>query len=289
MIESAHAIVQCLSPRYTQPGGGEVCPICCEVKADVAALDHWRMPGEKAGDVSAHKMCSECLATWGKNECPFCRETLIKDEIVAFISDFTQSVQSSASDANASAALLERLQCFEMEHEGQPAVLKRVYSMIATDPTLCAQLDAALKARATWPRDMAGILLRLDAMASTHELRNVTGAHTTRLRRVAELIWSQFDDPLAHDPHYWGAFYTQIVGTWLCAWRSGVVVDGLAESVRRAGVALVCMDGARGGNADTRRRVRERLHEEYVTVASTGVWGSLEEDVVYCTFYKDRR
>merc|ERR1719198_904747 len=80
--------------------------------------------------------------------------------------------------------------------------------------------------------------------------------------------------------------YTQVVGTWLCAWRSGMAADSLAESVRRTGLALVLMDSARGQNAEIRRRVRERLHEEYVTVASTGVWGSLEEDIVYCTFYR---
>jgi len=250
-------------------------------------LDHWRLPGEVAGDVSEHKMCSQCVATWGKNECPFCRETLIKDEIVAFIGDFIKSVHSSASDANASAALLERLQCFEMEHDGQPAVIKRVFSLIATDKTLCTQLDVALKAKAAWPKDMAGILLRLDAMASAGELRNLSLAHTARLRRVAEQVWSHFDDPNQHDPHYWGAFYTQVVGTWLCAWRGGMAADGLAESVKRAGALLVRMDGARGKSSEMRRRVRERLHEEYVTVASTGVWGSLEADVVYSTFYTD--
>ena len=264
-----------------------MCPICCEVKEDVTVLEHWRLPGEPAGDLSEHKMCQACVATWGKNECPFCRETLIKDEIISFMSDFINSVSSSRADPNLSAALLERLQCFEMEYDGSPSVLKRVYGLIATDKKLCGQLDAALASRAGWPKDMAGILLRLEAMASAGELRSLSPSHHTRLQKAAELIWAQFEsEPSAHDPHYWGALYSQVVGAWLCAWRSGMAADGLAQSVKRAGAALVKMDAAHGRKADIRRRVRERLHEEYVTAASIGVWGSLEGDVVYCTFYQ---
>ena len=66
-----------------------------------------------------------------------------------------------------------------------------------------------------------------------------------------------------------------------------MATDSLAESVRRAGTALVRMDRARGARADIRSRVRERLHEDYVTAASMGCWRSLEADIVYRTFYKE--
>ena len=168
MVEAAVRAAEEEAAEVTRLGG-ELCPICMERKEDVVPLDHWRLPGEAAGDVSEHKMCLACQRAWGKNECPFCKEVLIKDEIVAFISTFVASVESSAADTQASAALLERLQFFEMEHDGQPAVVKRVCGMIATDAALCAKLDSALRAAAEWPRDMAGILLRLDAMAQANE------------------------------------------------------------------------------------------------------------------------
>ena len=100
-----------------------------------------------------------------------------------------------------------------------------------------------------WPRDMAGVLLRLDAMARTAELPNVGPVHAQRLARLVEGIWAQFEKGgKSHlDPHYWRAFYSQALVAWLCAWRSGMASEvPLAEAVRRAGRALVKMDKARG-------------------------------------------
>lgn len=51
---------------------------------------------------------------------------------------------SGKRDPNSSAALLEQLQLFEMEHEGKPSVVARVLKRIAEDPSFEAALEAGL-------------------------------------------------------------------------------------------------------------------------------------------------
>jgi len=272
--------------------GKELCPICYEYKADVASLDHWTLLGEARGDVTQHKMCADCIRAWGRNECPFCKEVLLKDSFMAFMQEFLSSVEHASSDANASAALLEELQLFEMQHDGQPTLIKRVFGLIAVDPHLCSKLDGALKGGASWPRDMAGILLRLHAMAEAGELRAVVDStHAARLSRVVDSVWAQFEGNEKHmDPHFWGALYSQALVAWLCAWRGGMAsAEGLAEAVRRAGRALVRMDQVRHKSEVVHERVRERLHEDYIALSHVPVWGAQDKDVVYTAFYGKKK
>jgi len=177
-----------------------------------------------------------------------------------------------------------------MEHDGQPALIKRIFGMVATDKQLSDKLALALENKQQWPRDMAGVLMRLHAAAAAGELRGMSAAHKTRLDMVVESIWAQFEGRTQDlDPHYWGAFYSQVLVAWLCAWRSGMSSEALAEAVRRAGRALIAMDAARGKNVGVRARVRERMHEEYVGLAHVPVWGAQEKDIVHVTFYGRER
>ena len=74
------------------------CPICLEVRDDVRPIEHWEAP---AGDISEHKMCSNCLRNLPNNECPFCKEIISKDKFVDFIREFVVMCTSTAgTDSN---------------------------------------------------------------------------------------------------------------------------------------------------------------------------------------------
>ena len=122
------AISACIS-AICQPSAEDadprVCPICFEMTGDVTPVKHLDPP---VGDASSHRMCRACRQAWGQSICPFCKEVTTAAELVGFIQGFIRTVSSSTHDANASAAVLEMIQLFEMEHEGQPSVIRRVYN-----------------------------------------------------------------------------------------------------------------------------------------------------------------
>ena len=102
-------------------------------------------------------MCGACRKRWGRDTCPFCRDLIKADEVLGFIGEFTAAVSSGRRDPNTSAALLESLQLFEMEHEAQPQVVARVFKLIAEDAQLEATLRDGLARRGgDWLRDMGG-------------------------------------------------------------------------------------------------------------------------------------
>ena len=270
----------------------EVCPICAEPRDEVAVLPHW----QAHGDVSEHKMCGACLRAWGKNECPFCKEVLQKEELLRFISSFAQCVRSSsaAPDPNVSAALLEQVQLFEMEHEASPRTVARVYKTLAEDATFARTLDRALGARAEWLKDMAGVVLRLHAMACDGELPQLGAKHTARLAAAVECIFRPFEGKvgagtaLGHgggNGHYYGALYMQCAVPFLCAWRAGTKTDTLRALTLRAGKAIVRCFEAEGQPAEVRAKVAERAHREYVVLVSAPVWGAQDKDPILKTFF----
>lgn len=261
------------------------CPICFAISDDVTPIEHL-VP--VAGDVSSHRMCASCKKGWNQNICPFCREVTTAAELVGFISDFISTVSSSTGDANASAAVLETIQLFEMEHEGQPAVIKRVYKMIAEDPVLSASIDGALKQGKDWPRDMAGVFWRIHCAAEAHELKGLSAEALQRLRRVVAAIWKPFEQasPNDLDPHYHGALYTQALVAWLCAWRSGMATDGLVAVVQRCGRNLVQWKKKTKTHQGDWQRVRERIHAEYLTLSHEPIWTSKDKDPVWQNFFR---
>ena len=285
------AISACIS-AICQPSAEDadprVCPICFEMTGDVTPVKHLDPP---VGDASSHRMCRACRQAWGQSICPFCKEVTTAAELVGFIQGFIRTVSSSTHDANASAAVLETIQLFEMEHEGQPSVIRRVYKMIAEDAELGAQIDAALKAQHEWPRDMAGVFWRLDCAAEAGELKGLEPTARMRLQSVVAAIWRPFErgarEPNELDPHYHGALYTQALVAWLCAWRSGMATDGLVAVVQRCGRNLVEWRRTTKMHKDScTGRVRERLHTEYLQLSHEPIWGSRDADPVWQAFYK---
>lgn len=265
------------------------CPICFECTGDVTPIEHME---PCIGDVSSHRMCASCRHAWcqrGGHVCPFCKELTTANELVGFLSQISQRIASSTGDPQASAAVLEAIQLFEMEHEGMPSVIKRVYAMVADDTNLAAQLDTAVTNKAEWLRDMAGVFWRLDEAAKAGELRGVSDGAKARLGRVTAAIWGPLEasKPKELDPHFYGALYSQALVAWLCARNSGMASEGLAEVVRRCGRVLVRWRQSSPKNQSGHgQRVGERIHAEYLALSHQPVWGSREADPVYAAFFR---
>ncbi|GFH49520.1 hypothetical protein CTEN210_05996 [Chaetoceros tenuissimus] len=73
-----------------------VCPICFEEKDDLEQIPHW----EAKGDVSGHKMCSDCSKKYTKDHCPFCNEVMLKDEMLNKIKNLILDVQEKSVEGN---------------------------------------------------------------------------------------------------------------------------------------------------------------------------------------------
>lgn len=213
----------------------------------------------------------------------------MKDELLSFISEFIDTVakQAHGGDPNARAAVLERWQFFEMEYESQPAVIKRIAKLIIEDDGLVKRLDHALATNQDWVRDTAGILFRFHCMCKDGEL-SVDAAYGRRLAQAVEAILKPFESksPVSLDAHFYGALYTQALVPWLCAWRSGMSTTALCELAQRVGRAVVHCYNAKGKSHDLRKRIPERMHTEYVSLAHEPIWGSQEADVIWQTFFK---
>lgn len=264
------------------------CPICFDERDDVEILQHW-MP---QGDISDHKMCGNCRKSYDKNQCPFCKDVLLKDELLALIKNLVDTVskQTRGGDANARAAIYERWQLFEMEYEAQPAVIRRVAKLVVEDRNFAATLDKGVQRKEEWLRDAAGIVFRFYGMCEDGEMV-LSDVFSHRLKAAIEVILEPFEraSPISLDAHYYGALYTQSLVPWLCAWRSGVSSRTLLTLVQRTGRAVVhCLERVPQNamqRRDFRKRIPERMQLEYIQLAHEPVWGSQAKDPIWNTFY----
>ena len=131
---------------------------CFEEKDDVKPIPHW----QSQGDVSGHKICGDCAKALKKNECPFCHEVSLKEELMVTIADFVKVVKTRAShsDPNQLAALLEQWQFFEMEYSANPTVIHRVAALVVEDKDFHPILVNGVAQKQGWMRDAAGIIVR---------------------------------------------------------------------------------------------------------------------------------
>lgn len=268
----------------------QTCPICCEEKDDVMVLDHW----QPSGDISEHKMCGACRSSVVRNECPFCKEIVVKEDMLNFIRIFVKSVSSQARTtghaAHECSALLEMWQFFEMEYEGQPGVIQRVAKMIVEDDSFSRLLEQAATSRQSWVHEAAGIFFRFYGMYADGELK-ADEAHGRLLEQTVEQILRPLEQtppqasflPRTGTPL--GALVTQALVAWLCAWRANVATRTLRNIVRRAGLAAVHCYEAHNRNPTLKKGARERIHLEYLTLSHVPIWGSEDEDVVWKAFF----
>jgi len=135
----------------------DTCPICFEVKCDITQLKHTTM---SFGDISGHRMCQNCRINYGKDECPFCKETIERNESDGFITTFTNLYTTvNKNDPNALAAIFEEWQLFELEFSSSVNVTKHVSEAIIKHHSFNSFLRECISTQKSTLRDAAGILL----------------------------------------------------------------------------------------------------------------------------------
>jgi len=272
----------------------------------VEILEHWW----SSGDISSHKMCSDCRSKYPRNECPFCKEVLLKEEFLGFIKQFTRSVQRDAvaqesvssmgeviAVANSSAQLMERWQLFEMEHDGNARLVHRVAAMVIEG--LALELGRAATQSTGgmhWLCSIAGVVFRLHTFIVEKEV-DVAEAHASALHAAVANIYETFEQQSPPDlgcgtldGHFYGHLYNQVLAAWICAYRGQSSDAAMRTSMRRVGTGIVrCIklwEGS-GRKLGIRGRVAEVMHREYIQVTHEPCWGGKAEDIVWQTFYAD--
>jgi len=259
----------------------DTCPICYEEKDDVAQIPHW----EGKGDISGHKMCSDCTKQYTKNECPFCHDICLKDDILSVINEFIDEVRNSTgSSPNALAALFEMWQIFEMEYATNPKIIHRVAKYVVQDSKFKELLQSGVEYNSGWMRDAAGTIFRLYCLSkegsldiNSNEKQLLTSSYETIMhiaRRGNEC------------GHYYGALYSQAMAPYICALQSGQSTVELEAIIKEVGYMIIQLHKKeKHVNYALTREVPERIIAEYMPIVTRNVWGGEYNDPVWMEFY----
>jgi hypothetical protein len=262
------------------------CPICFEEKDDIKPILHW----EAQGDISGHKMCGDCAKQYTKNDCPFCGEVSLKENILACIRDLIVEVKnkSSGGDPNELAALMETWQFFEMEYGDNPKVIYRVAMLVLQDPEFKHLLENGVRMKAPWMRDAAGMLFRLYSLSVEGNLK-VTPSEKALLAECYKTITALVKAPdIQSEGHYYGAIYSQAMVPYICALQSGQSTRQLELIVKEVGNLIVSQYRKnRWSNPHLRQQIPERIVAEYMPIVSANIWGGERKDPVWRAFYKN--
>jgi len=262
------------------------CPICFEEKEDIQQIPHW----ESHGDVSEHKMCSDCTKAYNKNLCPFCQEVSLKEDILACIEDFVQQVKAKSSngDPNELAALLERWQFFEMEYGDNPRVIYRVAMLVLRDPEFMGMLRSGVQSKMPWMRDAAGIIFRLYSLSMEGKLV-VTCDEQSLLNDCYRTIMDlAVASEIQTEGHFHGALYTQAMVPYICALQAGQSTQQLEMIVKEVGNLITShYENNKHFQPDLRTTIPERIIEQYMSIVTANIWGGEENDPVWRTFYSN--
>ncbi|GMH63657.1 hypothetical protein TL16_g03771 [Triparma laevis f. inornata] len=222
------------------------CPICMEITTTTILIPHW----QSKGDISGHKMCADCSKNYNKNECPFCHEVSIKEEIMVLIRNFIQAMKSSSGDPQRAAALAERWQ-----------------------------------EKNAWIRDANGLIFRWRSLCKDGKI-NVGEDTKKDLESGYKLSLSLLKNTGANG-HHMGAFYSQALAVWLAAFQGQDDGDTLRNMVKHAGGVVIEMyKKGKRENGKLKKEVRERIVGEYSGIFSAMVWGGEEVDPVWKAFYR---
>lgn len=268
------------------PPPQEECPICCEMRADVEQLVHYKGASATTSttghDVSSHRACGSCRAQMvEKNQsCPWCRDPVEWQDIFGFLNGFKGAVWQ-AREPDDLADLMATWQEYEMTRSQADV---RVFARdMVEDVTLCAHLDRMIAGGHTdVVRDSAGLWCRFHAMVADGELELKTQQDAERLKNLVDRALEAFEEDGGGAPEYMGAMYTQVAVALLCAQISGSSTKTLAQLTRRVGEASVRLHQELFNSA---RGVRETLVQEYASSVTELVWGSMENDIVLQTFF----
>lgn len=259
-----------------------VCPICYEEKDDLEQIPHW----EAKGDVSGHKMCSDCTKQYRKDHCPFCNEVTLKDEMLNKIKNLILDVQEKSveGDPNSLAAILESWQFFELEYESNPRVIHRVCTMIMKDDDFKNLLQDGITLKLPWMRDGAGLFFRLYGLSLDGHLE-ISDSEKALLKDCYETILASLRT-VKSQGHYYGALYTQVMVPFVCAYRSGQESDNLKNIVKTVGNAVVDLYLEQiVFYPDLKWQIPQRIENLYMNIVTTNVWGGTSEDPIWKAFY----
>jgi len=256
------------------------CPICMEVKSSTMQIPHW----QAKGDISGHKMCTDCAKQYNKNECPFCHEVSIKEELLTMIQDFIRAVSSSGGDPNRAAALAERWQWFEMEFSTNVSVVHRVCKLVLEDAQFEKHLRAGVRDRSSWIRDANGLIFRWRSLSKDGKLDV-----SEEIKEVLEMAYKlsvSLLKGIGANGHHMGAFYSQALAVWLAAFQGQDDGPTLKRMVKHAGKIIIEMyEKGKRGNGNLKREVRERIVAEYSQIFSSTMFGGEDQDPVHKAFY----
>lgn len=251
----------------------DICPICFEEQADVERLEHWR----PVGDVSEHQMCGRCRQEYGQSKCPFCKENLLKEELLDFIESLVAVIyEDGAHDSQELLLVMERWQFHEMEFEAEPRVMRRVAMSLMEHHAFQHRLRHALRAKRVWLWEAAGLIFRLYGF---HEVQPLQSGYL--LEEALELL-------LAHqDVERLGLLYEQVLLAWLLSGER----PELAHLARRiAWSTVVChMNCEETERELLPHQILSTVHQDYFEVSHRPLWGSKRQDLMWQTFCAEPR
>ncbi|CAK8993937.1 G domain-containing protein [Durusdinium trenchii] len=261
----------------------DTCPICFEEQPDVQRLEHW----SPKGDVSEHQMCGACRQQYGQTKCPFCKEELLKEELLDFIDAFlgTIGTEDGAYDAHEMSMVIEQWQFHEMEFEASPRVMRRMAQSLMENHAFQRDLRHALQSGAghrgavhrgsAWLWDAASLLFRLYGF---HEAQPLQNGHL--LEEAVEILLSPDEES-----GRLGLLYEQALQAWLLSGER----PELASLVRRCGWAVVIsyQSGDEAQRALLSEQILSTVHADYFMVSHRGIWGSKRQDMVWQSFCTD--
>lgn len=251
----------------------DICPICFEEQADVERLEHWRA----VGDVSEHQMCGRCRQEYGQSKCPFCKESLLKEELLDFIETLVAVIyEDGAHDSQELLLVMERWQFHEMEFEEEPRVMRRVAMSLMEHHAFQRRLRHALRAQRLWLWEAAGLIFRLYAF---HEVQPLQSGYL--LEEALELLLAN------QDVQRLGLLYEQVLLAWLLSGER----PELARLARHIGWAtVICYMNCEETERDAlSHQILSTVHQDYFEVSHRPVWGSRLQDLMWQTFCAEPR
>jgi len=268
--------------EYTHDSIDNTCPICYEERDDIEQIPHWNAKG----DISSHKMCRDCTRQYNKNDCPFCKEVCLKDNILNGIKGFIDEVKNRQlrSDHNELAALFEMWQIFEMEYANNPKIIHRVAKHVVQDSNFKELLQGGVDSKAGWIRDAAGTIFRLHSLSMEGSL-DINDDEKLLLARSYETIM-QVARRGNECGHFYGALYSQAMAPYVCALQSGQSTTHLETIIKEVGSTIVNLyKSERGIRSELKREIPERIIVEYMPIVTMSVWGGERKDPVWKAFF----
>lgn len=156
----------------------------------------------------------------------------IHEFIDQYISVFAESMDRPPDFR---AAIFERWQWFEMEHNSQPDVILRVAQLVAGNDRYQSTITKALCSKTDCLRDTAGMTLRFYGMWKDGELK-LSPTHGAQLEAAFEAIVEPLErqgKPENIPPEHAGALYMQSIMPWICASNNATSTLALARVVQR--------------------------------------------------------